>query len=394
MSAPQGLPVGARRPERGALTQFWRRCVAMFVKEFIQLRRDRPTFAMIVGIPLIQLMLFGYAINTDPKHLPTAVLMSDDSAIARALIGALRATDYFDIKYIAHGETDADQLILSNKAQFVIQIPPDFSRQLVRGEKPALLLIADATDPTATSGAVSAALGAANQALDRELIGPLASLSQNAAPYEMRVHRRYNPAGETRRNIVPGLIGTILTMTMLMYTAMSVTREIERGTMEALLAMPILPVEIMLGKIAPYVVVGAVQMTTILIFAALLFQVPVVGSLLTLTTLTLLFIVANLSVGYTFSTIAVNQLQAMQLTFFFFLPSMLLSGFLFPFYGMPKWAQYVGEAMPLTHYLRIVRSVMLKGSSFGDLAVDAGALAAFTLVAMSVAVMRFRQTLD
>ncbi len=394
MSAPQDLPSDVRRPARGALAQSFRRCVAMFVKEFIQLRRDRPTFAMIVGIPLIQLLLFGYAINTDPKHLPTAVLTSDDSPIARALIGALRATDYFDIKYIARGEADADELILSNKAQFVIQIPPDFSRRLVRGEKPAVLLIADASDPVATSGAVAAALGAANQALDRELIGPLASLSQDAAPYEMRVHRRYNPAGETRRNIVPGLIGTILTMTMLMYTAMSVTREIERGTMEALLAMPILPVEIMLGKIAPYVVVGAVQMATILIFAALLFQVPVVGSLFTLTTLTLLFIVANLSVGYTFSTVAENQLQAMQLTFFFFLPSMLLSGFLFPFYGMPKWAQYVGEALPLTHYLRIVRSVMLKGSTFGDLAVDAGALAAFTLIAMSVAVMRFRQTLD
>jgi len=394
MSAPQVLPSDARRPARGALAQSFRRCVAMFVKEFIQLRRDRPTFAMIVGIPLMQLLLFGFAINTDPKHLPTAVLTSDDSPIARALIGALRATDYFDIKYVARGEADADELILSNKAQFVIQIPPDFSRRLVRGEKPAALLIADASDPVATSGAVAAALGAANQALDRELIGPLASLSQNAAPYEMRVHRRYNPAGETRRNIVPGLIGTILTMTMLMYTAMSVTREIERGTMEALLAMPILPVEIMLGKIAPYVVVGAVQMATILIFAALLFQVPVVGSLFTLTTLTLLFIVANLSVGYTFSTVAENQLQAMQLTFFFFLPSMLLSGFLFPFYGMPKWAQYVGEALPLTHYLRIVRSVMLKGSTFGDLAVDAGALAAFTLIAMSVAVMRFRQTLD
>ncbi|MFO1123920.1 MAG: ABC transporter permease [Methylocystis sp.] len=394
MSAAQRMPSAVRRSARGPLAQSWQRCVAMFVKEFIQLRRDRPTFAMIVGIPLIQLMLFGYAINTDPKHLPTAVLTSDDSPIARALIGALRATDYFDIKYITRGEADADKLILSNKAQFVIQIPPDFSRQLVRGEKPALLLIADATDPTATSGAVAAALGAANQALDRELIGPLASLSQNAAPYEIRVHRRYNPAGETRRNIVPGLIGTILTMTMLMYTAMSVTREIERGTMEALLAMPILPVEIMLGKIAPYVVVGAVQMATILIVASLLFQVPVVGSLFTLSALTLLFIIANLSVGYTFSTVALNQLQAMQLTFFFFLPSMLLSGFLFPFYGMPKWAQYVGEFLPLTHYLRIVRSVMLKGSTFGDLVVDAGALAAFTLVAMSVAVMRFRQTLD
>jgi len=386
--------VGTRPARRGAIAQAWQRLVAMFVKEFIQLRRDRPTLGMIVGIPLIQLLLFGYAINTDPKHLPTAVLVSDDSAIARAMVGALRATDYFDIKYIATGEADADRLILSNRAQFVIQIPPDFSRRLVRGERPALLIVADATDPTATGGAVAAALGAANQALDRELTGPLASLAQNAPPFELQIQRRYNPAGETRRNIVPGLIGTILTMTMLIYTALSVTREIERGTMEALLAMPVKPVEIMLGKITPYVLVGGVQMATILIVASFLFHVPIVGSLFVLVPLTLLFIVANLSMGYTLSTIAANQLQAIQMTFFFFLPSMLLSGFLFPFYGMPVWAQYIGEALPLTHYLRIVRSVMLKGSGFADLAADAGALALFTLVAMSVAVMRFRQTLD
>ncbi len=394
MTQAQSAASSARPARRGALAQSWQRLVAMFVKEFIQLRRDRPSFAMIVGIPLIQLLLFGFAINTDPKHLPTALLTRDDSPIARALIGALRATDYFEIKYVAKGEADADKMILSNKAQFVIQIPPDFSRQLVRGEKPALLIIADATDPTATSGAVAAALGAAGQALDRELTGPLASLAQPAPPFEIRVQRRYNPAGETRRNIVPGLIGTILTMTMLIYTALSVTRELERGTMEALLAMPVRPVEIMLGKIAPYVLVGPVQMATILIVASLLFHVPIVGSLFVLSLLTLLFIIANLSLGYTLSTVAANQLQAIQMTFFFFLPSMLLSGFLFPFYGMPIWAQYLGEALPLTHYLRIVRSVMLKGSGFADLAVDAGALALFTLVAMSVAVMRFRQTLD
>ncbi|HEY8162766.1 MAG: ABC transporter permease [Methylocystis sp.] len=379
---------------RGALAQSWQRFVAMFVKEFIQLRRDRPTLGMIVGIPLIQLLLFGFAINTDPKHLPTAVLVSDDSPLARALVGALRATDYFDVRYVVQGEERADRLILSNRAQFVIQIPPDFSRRLVRGERPSLLIVADATDPTATVGAIAAASGAVAQALDRELTGPLATLAQNPPPFDLQVQRRYNPAGETRRNIVPGLIGTILTMTMLIYTALSVTREIERGTMEALLAMPVKPVEIMLGKITPYVVVGAVQMATILIVATVLFRVPIVGSLFVLIPLTLLFIVANLSMGYTLSTIAANQLQAIQMTFFVFLPSLLLSGFLFPFYGMPAWAQYIGEALPLTHYLRIVRSVMLKGSGFEDLAADAGALAIFTLVAMSVAVMRFRQTLD
>jgi ABC-2 type transport system permease protein len=381
-------------PRLGPMAQAWQRLYAMFVKEFLQLRRDRPTLGMIIGIPLLQLMLFGYAINTDPKHLRTVLLTSDDSPIARAMIGALRATDYFDIRYVAQGEADADKLILSNRAQFVIQIPPDFSRRLVRGERPSLLIVADATDPTATAGAVAAAMGAATQALDRELTGPLATLAQNPPPFDLQVQKRYNPAGETRRNIVPGLIGTILTMTMLIYTALSVTREIERGTMEALLAMPVRPVEIMLGKITPYVLVGAVQMATILIVATLLFHVPIVGSLFVLVPLTLLFIIANLSMGYTFSTIAANQLQAIQMTFFFFLPSMLLSGFLFPFYGMPMWAQYIGECLPLTHFLRIVRSVMLKGSGFADLAADAGALAVFTLVAMSVAVMRFRQTLD
>jgi ABC-2 type transport system permease protein len=382
------------RRRRSGLALALNRILAMFVKEFIQLRRDRPTFAMIVGIPLMQLLLFGYAINTDPRHLPTAVLSSDDSDIARAMIGALRATDYFDIKYLAHGEEDADRLILSNRAQFVIQIPPDFTRRLIRGERPSLLLVADATDPTAASVAVAGAVGAAQQALDRELTGPLAHLAQGPPPFDLLVQRRYNPAGEARRNIVPGLIGTILTMTMLIYTALSVTRELERGTMEALLAMPVTPTEIMLGKITPYVLVGAVQMATILLVASLLFRVPIVGSLAVLGPLTLLFIVANLSLGYTLSTIAVNQLQAIQMTFFIFLPSMLLSGFLFPFYGMPVWAQYIGEALPLTHYLRIVRSVMLKGSGFADLASDAGALAVFTLVAMSIAVMRFRQTLD
>lgn len=387
-SAPRARP---SPPTRGGSLQ---RIYAVFVKEFIQLRRDRVTLAMIVGIPLIQLLLFGYAINTDPKHLPTALLVQDDGPIARSFVAAIRATDYFDIKAAARGEQDADRLILSNQVQFVINIPPDFGRRVIRGEKPPLLIVADATDPTATVGAIAALTGAANTALDRELVGPLAHLVQNAAPYEVRVHRRYNPAGETRRNIVPGLIGTILTMTMLIYTALSVTREIERGTMEALLAMPVRPTEIMLGKIAPYVLVGAIQMAIILIVATLLFGVPIIGSLWVLAPLTMLFIVANLSVGYTFSTVTRNQLQAIQMTFFFFLPSLLLSGFLFPFRGMPVWAQYVGETLPLTHYLRIVRSVMLKGSGFADLAADSLALGVFTLVAMGVAITRFRQTLD
>lgn len=367
---------------------------AVFIKEFIQLRRDVPTFVSIIAIPLIELLLFGYAINTDPKHLPTVLLIQDEGPFARSLVSSIVGTDYFSVKAKATTEKEAETMLLSNSALFVLQIPADFSKRLMRGEKPALLLDADATDATSTAGAIAAASGAVAAALDREMKGPLAYLAQSPPPFELRVHHRYNPASDTRRNIVPGMIGTILTMTMLIYTALSVTREVERGNMEALLATPLRPVEIMLGKILPYVVVGAVQMVTILIVAHFLFDVPIVGSLMVLTTLTMLFIVANLAVGYTFSTIAETQLQAVQMTFLFFLPNLLLSGFLFPFFGMPGWARVIGECLPLTHYTRIVRSVMLKGSGFIDLLPDTGALMLFALVAMSIAAVRFRQTLD
>jgi ABC-2 type transport system permease protein len=320
--------------------------------------------------------------------------VQDDSAFARSFVAAMRVTDYFDVRRLARSEDELDHMLLSGVVQFGVHIPMNFGRDLIRGERPALLVIADATDPTATGGAVAALEGLSSRVFVRDLLGPAATLAPKAPPYELRVHRRYNPTGETRLNIVPGLMGTILTLTMLIFTALSVTREIERGTMESLLAMPIRPVEIMLGKIAPYVVVGGLQMTLILVAAHVLFGVPVVGSLTLLLALTLLFIIANLSVGYTFSTIATNQLQAMQMSFFFFLPSMLLSGFMFPFRGMPVWAQYVGEILPLTHYLRIVRGVMLKGAGFTDLQGEVFALGAFTLAAMSIAVARFRQTLD
>lgn len=367
---------------------------AAFIKELIQLRRDRITFAMMIMIPLLQLTLFGYAINTSPRHLPTAVLVQDDSAFARSFLAAMRATDYFDISTSAASEEELDRLILSGKVLFGVQIPAHFGRDLMRGERPALLVVADAADPTATGSAIAALQGLSSQVFSRELTGPAASLAPKPLPYELRVHQRYNPAGETRLNIVPGLMGLILTLTMLIFTALSVTREIERGTMESLLAMPIRPVEIMLGKIAPYLLVGGVQMTIILVAARLLFGIPVIGSLWLLIGLTLLFILANLSIGYTFSTIAQNQLQAMQMSFFFFLPNILLSGFMFPFKGMPGWAQAVGEILPLTHYLRIVRGIMLKGATFIDLQTDVLALAVFTLFAMGVAVARFRQTLD
>jgi ABC-2 type transport system permease protein len=370
------------------------RIYAAFVKELLQLRRDRITFATMIVIPLFQLFLFGYAINTDPKHLPTAVLIQDESAFARSFLAALRVSEYFDIKASAASEEELDRLILSGQVQFGVQIPAHFGRDLIRGERPAVLVIADASDPVAAGGAVSALQGLSSSVFSRELTGPVADLAPKAPPYELRIHRRYNPAGETRLNIVPGLMGTILTLTMLIFTALSVTREVERGTMESLLAMPIRPVEIMLGKIAPYLAIGGLQAGLILGAAKLLFGVPIIGSLTLLVGLTLLFILANLSVGYTFSTIATSQLQAMQMSFFFFLPNILLSGFMFPFRGMPGWAQAIGEILPLTHYLRIVRGIMLKGAGFADLQTDVLALGAFTLAAMAIAVARFRQTLD
>ncbi|WP_406856252.1 ABC transporter permease [Alsobacter sp. KACC 23698] len=393
MSAPAApTPNGEGRTVglRASFGRLW----ATFLKELIQLRRDRITFATMIMIPIFQLLLFGYAINTDPKHLPTAVLIQDDSAFARSFVAAMRATDYFAVTELARSEDELDALFLSGKVQFALQIPAHFGRDVIRGERPALLVIADATDPTATGGAVSALQGLAASVFSRELMGPTGGLAPRPTPYELRIHRRFNPTGETQLNIVPGLMGVILTLTMLIFTALSVTREIERGTMESLLAMPIRPVEIMLGKIAPYALVGGLQMGVILVAGHVLFDVPIVGGLGLLVTLTMLFIVANLSVGYTFSTIATTQLQAMQMSFFFFLPNMLLSGFMFPFRGMPDWAQAIGEIIPLTHYLRIVRGVMLKGAGAADLQVDIAAMGVFTLVAMTVAVVRFRQTLD
>jgi ABC-2 type transport system permease protein len=390
VSAGPALPDRRTRGFKASLGRIY----AAFVKELLQLRRDRITFATMIAIPLFQLFLFGYAINTDPKHLPTAVLIQDESAFARSFLSAMRVSEYFDIRASAASEAELDHLILSGQVQFGVQIPAHFGRDLIRGERPAVLVIADASDPVAASGAVAALQGLSTSVFSRDLIGPAASLAPDPLPYELRIHRRYNPAGETRLNIVPGLMGTILTLTMLIFTALSVTREVERGTMESLLAMPIRPVEIMLGKIAPYLVIGGLQAGLILLAARFLFGVPIVGSLALLVALTLLFILANLSVGYTFSTIATSQLQAMQMSFFFFLPNILLSGFMFPFRGMPGWAQAIGEVLPLTHYLRIVRGIMLKGAGLADLQTDVLALGAFTLAAMTVAVLRFRQTLD
>jgi ABC-2 type transport system permease protein len=368
----------------------WRRTYAMLVKEFIQLLRDRVSFAMIVIIPLMQLVLFGYAINTTPRNLPTAVLLQEHSDLGRLVLKELENTRYFKITHQVEDEEEFDRLLASGSVLFGIEIPRGFERAVRRGEKPALLVAADATDPIASSAALGALPALARTALQNERLLPDAGQPL----FEFRAHARYNPAGESALNIVPGLIGTILTMTMLVFTALSVTREIERGTMEALLAMPIKPLEIMLGKIIPYIVVGFLQATLILGTGALLFAVPVLGSLWLLAALSALFIATNLSIGYTFSTVAQNQLQAMQMTTMFFLPSILLSGFMFPFAGMPAWARWAGEALPLTHYLRIVRAIMLKGATLQDLHYDALALFVLMLVAMTIAVRRFRRTLD
>jgi ABC-2 type transport system permease protein len=372
----------------------WARFLAILIKEFRQIRRDRLTFAMMVAVPIVQLILFGFAINTDPKHLPLAAVIADESEFSRSFIAALENSQYFRITARPHSETEANQLMAEGRVQFVLVIPTDFSRRLIRGEHPAMLLAADATDPAAAGNALAAINGISAQALGRNLIGPLSRLQVPDAPFEVRVQRRYNPEGLSRYNIVPGLIGVILTMTMVMMTGLAMTRERERGTMENLLATPAKPIEVMVGKITPYILIGYAQVVLILSAARLLFDVPMVGSLSLLSVALIVFMAANLAVGFTFSTIAKNQLQAMQLTFFFFLPSMLLSGFMFPFRGMPGWAQIIGEALPLTHFLRIVRGILLKGNHLAEISPDIWPIGAFLLAAGIVALARYRQTLD
>jgi len=372
----------------------WNRFIAVLVKEFVQMRRDRLTFAMMVGIPVIQLVLFGFAINTDPKALPTAVLAADNSVFARSFVRAVENSGYFRVVREVSSEHEAERALAVGEVQFVLTIPENFARKLVRGERPVLLLEADAADPAATSNALTALINLNQTALARDLAGGLAHLQNGPPPFEVRVHRRYNPEGVTQYNIVPGLIGVVLTMTMIMMTALAMTRERERGTMENLLATPVRPGEVMAGKIIPYIIVGYGQVTIILLAAKVLFGVPIVGSLALLSVVLVLFMAANLAVGFTFSTLARNQMQAMQMTFFFFLPSMLLSGFMFPFRGMPEWAQWLGEVLPLTHFLRVVRGILLKGNGAAEIAPDLWPIAAFLLAAAIIALKRYRETID
>lgn len=376
--------------DRFSLARLW----AMIVKEFIQMARDRLTFAMILGIPVMQLTVFGFVINTDPRHMPAAVLLADTGPHGRTLLEGLKNSTYFDFVKQVDSEEEGKKMLLRGEIQFLVNIPENFSRDLLRGDRPAVLVEADASDPTATSGGINSLNGVLNTALLADFKGPLAWLASSPPSIDMRVHALYNPEAITQYNIVPGLIGVVLMMTLVLITGLAITRESERGTMENLLSMPLRPTEVLIGKITPYIFVGYIQVSIILLAARFLFHVPIQGDLLVLLLASFFYIAANLAMGITFSTMAKNQLQAMQMSAFIFLPSILLSGFLFPFRGMPGWAQVIGEILPITHFLRIARGVMLKGIGFEELGREIWPIALFAVIVLFIGVKRYRQTLD
>jgi len=373
-----------------AVARWW----GIVMKEFLQLKRDRLTFGMIVGMPIIMLIVFGYAINTDPRNLHTAVLRGDQSEFTRSYVAAMKTSGYFDFVKELDSEEQARAALARGEVQFVVNIPADFTRRLLRGERPAMLIEADATDPAAAGAAIASVRELALSVAKKDLQGPLAPLAGGLPPFEVRVHKLYNPEGLTQHNIVPGLMGVILTMTMVMMTGLAMTRERERGTMENLLATPAQPLEVMTGKIVPYIFIGLIQISIILLAAVYLFRVPFVGSILVLYAVALLFIAAQLTIGITISSLARNQLQAMQMTFFYFLPTMLLSGFMFPFQGMPGWAQVVGGVLPATYFMRLVRGILLKGNDWVDLWPNIWPVMLFTVLVMSIALLFYRKTLD
>ena len=372
----------------------FRRSWAVVMKEFVQMRRDRVTFVMMIGVPLLQLTLFGFAINSDPKHLPTALRLGDQGPFSRTIVAEMRNSEYFSVDRVTSSEADAARLLRLGAVQFVVNIPDGFTRDVIRGERPTVLVEADATDPAATGPAIAAIRAISDTAIDRDLTGPLSRLRGRPGPVDVEVHAHYNPENITQYNVVPGLMGVVLTMTMVMITGLAITRERERGTMENLLATPVRPFEVMIGKIIPYILVGYIQVSLILIAAKFFFDVPMIGSLTLLYLVSLLFIAANLAMGITFSTLARNQLQAVQMSFFFFLPSILLSGFMFPFRGMPVWAQWIGTCLPITHFLRIIRGILLKGNGLSEIAPELWPIALFVAAAMTLGVKRYRQTLD
>ncbi|MGQ0590454.1 MAG: ABC transporter permease [Sphingosinicella sp.] len=395
------VPSGPETPASAGATATGRgesfsldRMVAVLVKEFIQLTRDRITYALILAVPVIQMLLFGYAINTDPRHLPIAVLVQENSVYARSVLSGIENTSYFRITHQARSPAELDQLVRTGQVQFAITIPGDFTRRVVRGDRAQILVEADATDPTATGSALAALGRLPAEALRHDLVGAVSPPAELGQPFEVVIHRRYNPENITAYNIVPGLLGIVLTLTLVMMTAIGVTREQERGTMESLLATPVQPIEVMIGKLAPFVIVGMIQTALILIVARILFDVPMAGGWAGLILGTALFIIGSLALGFLISTLTRTQLQAMQLSVFYLLPSILLSGFMFPFRGMPEWAQWLGTFIPVTHFLRVVRGALLKGQSFADMAPSLLALAVFVFAVAALALARYRTTLD
>ncbi|MDP2061590.1 MAG: ABC transporter permease [Phaeovulum sp.] len=370
------------------------RFFAVLAKEFVQMRRDRVTFALMIGVPIMQLLIFGFAINTDPRHMPTLVEMADSGPAARAVVAGMQASGYFDIIGTVTSAAEGDRALREGSASFVLVIPPGFERDVQRGLSPELLLSVDASDPSAAAAAVGAMPGIAATAVAETLSGPVAAKATTPDPFGVTVHRQYNAEGKTSTNIVPGLLAIILAMTMVMITAVAIVREAEKGTMEALIATPVRPTEVMLGKIIPYVLVGYVQTLVFLLAAKVLFDVPFIGSRFAFFLGFNLYIVVNLALGFLISTLSRSQMQAMQISFFTLLPSILLSGFMFPFAGMPGWAQAIGTAIPATHFLRLTRKVMLKGATIPDIAPDMAAIAAIMAVIVVAAMLRYRQTLD
>jgi ABC-2 type transport system permease protein len=372
------------------------RIVAVMIKEFTQLRRDRITYAMILAMPLMQLLLFGYAINTDPRHLPAAVISYDHGRFANSVVAALERTTYVDVKHLPTSEAEMDRLMRRGDITLALTIPPDFSQRVLKGDKAQILAEVDATDPQAAGGVAAAVAALPAEALRGDLKGPTAK-PVSAPPFEVVIHRLYNPEGITSFNIVPGLLAIILSMTLVMMTAMAVTREVERGTMESLLSTPATAFEVMIGKLAPYVAVGVLQTVVVLVLARLLFGVPLAHTFagwFALSVGIVLFITSNLALGYLISTVVRSQLQAMQISMFYMMPSLFLSGFMFPFRGLPSWAQVLGEVIPITHFLRVIRGSLLKGQVLADMGPDLLALGAFLVLVSVLTVLRSRTTLD
>ncbi|MCW5719521.1 MAG: ABC transporter permease [Devosia sp.] len=372
----------------------WSRFLAVLFKEFIQMRRDRVTFGMMIGLPIVQLLLFGFAINTDPRHLPTLVEVNDDGPLTRSLLAGMDMSGYFDFVGEVRGPEAGEEALRRGEANFLVVIPEHFERNVVRGLRPTLLIAADASDPSAISGAAAAMSGIVNGAIAQTLTGPLAPAASAPPPFEVVIHRHYNPEGRTSTNIVPGLLAIILSMTMVMITAVAIVKERERGTMEMLISTPVTPLEVMLGKILPYIFVGYVQTAVFLLAAFALFAVPFTGTWQAFFFGFNLFVLGNLALGFLISTVAKNQMQAMQLSFFTILPSILLSGFMFPFAGMPGWAQAIGTAVPATHFIRLIRKVMLKGAGTLDIVTELTGLGIIVLVITIAAMLRYRQRLD